>query len=188
MSRTLSKAELIMHPIRFRILIALSDRCLSTKQVAHSLSDISQASVYRHMHILWKAGVLKLVEEVPVRGVIERFFAFSHEDTMLSHEETEQATADDYLRYFHVFVNSLLSQYRLYLQSGETNPRLDGVAHWNEAVYLTPAERHQMVTELRDSTLKRMSNTPTPDRTRYIVGRIIIPDKTNSEAFEDDEK
>ena len=42
-----SKAEMIVHPIRLRIIEALHGRELTSRQIADSLDDVPQATLYR---------------------------------------------------------------------------------------------------------------------------------------------
>ncbi len=172
----MNRADLIVHPIRLRILMTLAGRSMTTREISQSLPDISQASVYRHVQLLWKHNLLRVVEEVPVRGMIERVYTYSHEEGTLTRDDTAGAANEDYLRYFSTFVNTMIRQYRLYLQSNPEDPRCDGVAHWGDAINLSKSELEELKAELKSATTKRFHNPLTPDRKRYIVSRIVIPD------------
>lgn len=175
-SRTL--VNLTMHPIRARLLYVLGRRELTTQQIVHELPDISQASVYRHVRLLAKSGLLRVVREVPVRGISERVYAFDiDEATAKAHEMPEQTPAD-FLRYFQIFVNALLDQYRLYSLRDDADPRTDGVAFWGEVLYLSRQEHQELIQELLNVTHARRDNAPSADRTRFHISRILIPDKT----------
>lgn len=173
----MNKADLIIHPIRMRILMTLSGRKMTTREISAALTDISQASIYRHVQLLHKEGILYVAEEIPARGLIERVYAYNDQDTLLTHE-LQSATGEDYYRYFQTFIDTMMSQYRDYLKCGSQTPRQDGVALWGEALYLTSQEREEMMQELQDATLKRLNNPATSNRSRFIVSRIIIPDRT----------
>ncbi|MCI2974699.1 MAG: hypothetical protein MP439_01290 [Ferrimicrobium sp.] len=45
---------------------------MTTAQIASELSDIPMGSLYRHVAILVKAGVLQVVAECRRRGAVER--------------------------------------------------------------------------------------------------------------------
>ena len=56
--------DLLLHPVRLRIVQAfLGDRALTTAQLAAELSDVPTGSLYRHVALLTKAGVLHVVAE-----------------------------------------------------------------------------------------------------------------------------
>lgn len=151
---------------------------MTTREISRALPDISQASVYRHVQILWKHNTLRVVAEIPIRGMIERVYTYSSEEGILTRKDTADSTGEDYLRYFSTFVNTMIRQYRLYLQSDPADPRRDGVTHWAEPLNLSKTELEEMLEELKFATAKRSHNILTAERKRYIVSRIVIPDLT----------
>lgn len=172
----LTKLDLVLHPIRGRIIMVISRRQMTTRQIAQAMPDVSQASVYRHVSLLASAGILRVVEEIPVRGLIERVYALDEEAALVRHHEISGATSDDYLRYFQHFVDDLMQSYRLYSDQENADPKRDGVAFWGEILYLTRQERDQAVEELRAVTRKYQDRTPQPDRLRYYIGRVFVPE------------
>ncbi|HEY2693839.1 MAG TPA: helix-turn-helix domain-containing protein, partial [Pseudonocardiaceae bacterium] len=67
----MATADLLLHPVRLRIVKAfLGDRVLTTAQLAAELDDVPPGSVYRHVGLLTKAGVLHVVAERRVRGTV----------------------------------------------------------------------------------------------------------------------
>ncbi|MBC8137734.1 MAG: helix-turn-helix domain-containing protein [Fibrella sp.] len=170
----LSHGELMMHPVRFRVLMALSGRELTTRQIAEALPDISRASVYRHVHALHEGGLIHVTQELPNRATVEKVFAQSPGRVTLTAEP--ERTPDDYLRYFGVFTQSFHDQFRVYIRQPGARPIEDGVSHWDEAVYLSPEERDALVTEIQTAVSRYTRNQPTPERVRFHVARILIPE------------
>src|SRR6202451_3828398 len=71
----MASADLLLHPVRLRIVKAfLGDRALTTVQLAAELDDVPAGSLYRHIALLTKAGVLQVVAERRVRGAVERTY------------------------------------------------------------------------------------------------------------------
>jgi DNA-binding transcriptional ArsR family regulator len=71
-----STADLVLHPVRLRILQAfLGGRHLTTGDLARELPDVAQAGLYRHVSRLAKGGVLEVVGERQARGAVERTYA-----------------------------------------------------------------------------------------------------------------
>ena len=173
---SLSKADLLLHPIRGRILMVLSRRQMSTRQIAQALPDVSQASVYRHVGILTEAGVLTVAREVPVRGLVERFYVFNEDKGYVRHEEIEEPDLDDYLRYFQVFVDDLMQHYRLYSAHPDANPKRDGVGFWGEILYLTRQERDDLITQIHAVSQEFHNHEPRADRLRFYAGHVLLPE------------
>ncbi len=62
----MSKAEVILHPTRLRLIQAFgAGRRLTAQQLAALVPDIPHASLYRHLHLLTHAGILAVVAERP---------------------------------------------------------------------------------------------------------------------------
>src|ERR1035437_1972888 len=73
--RTMTTADLLLHPVRLRIVQAfLGDRGLTTGALIAELADIPAASLYRHVARLVDAGVLAVVAERRARGALERTY------------------------------------------------------------------------------------------------------------------
>ena len=73
--RLVKSADLVLHPVRLRILQAfLGDRALTTGELRDELPDVPAASLYRHVARLVDAGVLSVVAERRVRGAVERTY------------------------------------------------------------------------------------------------------------------
>ena len=56
-------ADTLLHPVRLRIVQALVGRQLTTQQLKDELSDVAQASLYRHVARLVDAGLLHVTDE-----------------------------------------------------------------------------------------------------------------------------
>src|SRR6185295_10733144 len=65
--------ELVLHPVRLRILNAMSGgRTATTSELCARMPDQAQATVYRHVALLLRGGLLEVEEEQQVRGAVER--------------------------------------------------------------------------------------------------------------------
>ena len=71
--RELAQLRLLSHPLRLRILHALSRKPRTTKQVA-DLLDLPPTRLYHHVGQLEDAGLLRLVHTRPVRGTVEKYY------------------------------------------------------------------------------------------------------------------
>ena len=72
----MDSADLLLHPVRLRIIKAfLGDRPLTTTQLAAELDDVPAGSLYRHVALLTRAGLLHVVAEHRIRGAVERTYA-----------------------------------------------------------------------------------------------------------------
>ena len=67
--------ELILHPVRIRIVQAAMDGAtITTSELCARMPDISKATMYRHVATLVEGGLFKIVGEERVRGAVERSY------------------------------------------------------------------------------------------------------------------
>jgi DNA-binding transcriptional ArsR family regulator len=89
----LSHADVLVHPLRMRIVTAMGLQKMTAGDIAAHLPDIPQASLYRHLALLVKADVVQIVETRPVRGAVEKVYALDVNAATLSLEEPTAAVA-----------------------------------------------------------------------------------------------
>lgn len=165
-----SLAELLLHPVRWRIAQALIGRPLTTGALHEVLPDVPTTSLYRQVAILVDAGVLTVVEERRVRGTVERTYAL---DPGAADEGPPDA---DRLRtMFTVFFAGLAGDFERYLARDELDPVRDGVALRQSALLLSDEELQELVSRLGAALAPFVDNEPTPGRTRRILSTVLIP-------------
>jgi DNA-binding transcriptional ArsR family regulator len=171
------KAELILHPVRLKILQAMSgDRVLSTRQLAQLLPDVAQATLYRHVQKLLQAGILVIDSEQPARGTIERFYRFEEGNATLSDAEVAALSHDDHRRYFTTFVAMLMTDFERYLQRETLDLAADGVGYHQVALHLNAAEMEEFAQSLNALVKPFLKHQPgSSDRQRILFSTILTP-------------
>ena len=110
----MASADLLLHPVRLRIIKAfLGDRALTTSQLAAELDDVPAGSLYRHVALLTRAGLLHVVAEHRVRGAVERTYALRLAAARLHPGEAAAMTAEEHSRAFIAYVAGLLADFDL---------------------------------------------------------------------------
>src|SRR2546430_4220490 len=118
----MTRADLIIHPIRMRMIIALHDRKLTPKQLAAELKDVASATLYHHLNLLTDAGITRVVEERLVRGTLrEKIYTLSESLDLLSPDEIAHASKDELTQSFLAFVSKVISDHARYLDLEESN-------------------------------------------------------------------
>ena len=170
-----TSADIIMHPVRIRILMMLTGRQLTTQQIGAALPEIAQATLYRHISRLVKAEILTVVDQRPVRGVLEKVYALSGNGVSISADVSQMGLAD-WQRAFAAFTASLMGQFEFYLQQEPADPAADGVNFRTAPLYLDDAELMQFFADLRALIVPAMLQGPAPGRRRRLLSTIVIPD------------
>src|SRR6266545_1576561 len=101
----MARADLLLHPVRLRILKAfLGDRALTTTQLAAELDDVPAGSLYRHVALLTKAGILQVVAERRIRGAVERTYTLRLFAAQVGPAEAAAMTPEEHSQAFIAFV------------------------------------------------------------------------------------
>jgi hypothetical protein len=171
-----SSAELLLHPVRLRIVQAfLSDRELTTGQLHDELPDIPTASLYRHVATLVDGEVLAVVAERKVRGTFERTYRLDLSRAHVTGDEAAELDADAHRRAFMTFVAALLGDFDRYLAREGFDLARDRVGYRQVALNLSDTEFDEFAADLRDVLRRRMALPPGPGRVRRLLSTIVLP-------------
>jgi DNA-binding transcriptional ArsR family regulator len=177
-----SRADLILHPVRTHLLAALARRELTARQLSEVLPDVPQATLYHHLGLLTRAGLLRVASERPVRGTVEKRYTLAEDKVFLGSADLANATREDHLRYFSVFVAMLLGDFARYLQQeAPIDLFADGVSYHEMPLYLSKDEFAQAATAVSQALLPLLSNQPSPDRRRRLFALATFPDTEPAE-------
>jgi DNA-binding transcriptional ArsR family regulator len=176
-----TKIDLILHPIRMRILMALSGSQKTSQELADDLRDVPQATLYRHINRLAEAGIIDIVEERPVRGTVEKVYTLDTRTTMLSAEDVANFSKDDHMRYFIAFAATLLDDFSRYIQHSDTiDLAADGVGYQKLPMELSDDELKSLSTKMNAVLAPYLDNQPAQNRRRRLFSFIVIPDVSES--------
>ena len=171
-----SVADTLLHPVRLRIVQALLGRQLTTQQLKGALSDVAQASLYRHVARLVDAGLLRVTDERLVRGGIERTYAVVESAVELGPAAFASATPDDHLRYFATFVGALLASFERYLRSVGPGRGLESVLYEQIPLWLTDDELVEAAARWTEILEPLRANQPHGGRRRTLLSLTLFPD------------
>jgi hypothetical protein len=179
-------ADLLLHPVRLRIVKAfLGDRALTTTQLAAELDDVPPGSVYRHVGLLTRAGVLHVVAERRVRGTLERTYALRLAAARVHPAEVAAMSTDQQAQAFLAFVAGMLTDADRYLAGPAPDPVRDGADYRVAGLWLTDAEFAEFVRDLAAVALPRLANAPADGRRRRLLYTVLLPGPETTPHQED---
>ena len=177
----MKKTDLIIHPIRLRILTVLVGKEMTTTQLAEALSDVPQATLYRHVKVLAEGGVLEVVAEREAHGAIERTYHLTQERSRLTAQDMRQVTPEAHVRYFNIFAATLVDAFARYVDTADVSRiGTDGASYQNVVVYLSDKEKAHLQKEFERLIRAVIGNTKSPSRKGYLLASVVIPEPTNS--------
>lgn len=172
------KADLMLHPIRLRILTAISTYHMAAKEIAELLPDIPLTTLYRHINMLLDGGLIQVIEEKPIRGTIEHIYAVTAPPSLKS-EDLRGMTKIECEQAFTIYLSTLMSDAQNYLNSkpenAEINPIEDGVDINKAQFYLDDEEFKRMNAEILALMLDAAKKQPRTGRKRRVFTCIFIP-------------
>lgn len=181
-------ADLILHPIRMRIILALGRGVpLTAAGLGDLLPDVPTATLYRHLGVLVDGGILDVVEERRVRGAVERTYALQGGNALLGPDDLASVSREDHLRYFASFAASLIDEFARYLRRDGIDLAADGVSYREISLNLSDDEYLGLLRELWGALAARVGTPSTPDRRARSIALIGIPGEPGATSASDDE-
>lgn len=170
------RSDVLLHPVRLRIVLAMASDELTTSELAERLPDVAQATLYRHVAVLVDAGFLDVVRERPVRGAVEKTYAVNPERADLDPDELDELSAEEHLEAFTIFTGALIEAYGRYLGDPAARPAADGVGYRQVRLWLTDDELDQLVGDLRGVVAAYVDRERTPERTARLLSTVLMPE------------
>ena len=179
-STSRERGDVLLHPVRMRIVVALAGRALTPSQLRAELADVPQATLYQHLGKLTRAGALRVVAERPVRGAVERVYALNESSAALHPPALDPANiartpSEEWRRYYAVFMAALLADGSRYLASEAPDLLRDGFGFRQVALNLSDEEFQAMVIAMNSAIAPYLANGPGPDRRRRLFATVVIP-------------
>ncbi|TDL32786.1 ArsR family transcriptional regulator [Jeotgalibacillus sp. S-D1] len=182
---TNEKIDLILHPIRLRIIQQLSKGPATVNQLKEWIADIPQATLYRHLNILKKDQLIYVVEEKKIRGAMERTFALEKEKPILSPQELTQMSGEEHLKILMTFLSNVTGQAKSYLLS---NPDLskDPFGYSQLDLHLTHTELEEINKGMNELLSKFISNKPSDQNQKVTLIQMLLPEPKDHKGSDRD--
>jgi hypothetical protein len=172
---SLNKAELIVHPVRLRIIEVTQPGPLTSLQIAAKMPDVPQATLYRQIKRLLDGGILRVAEERLVNGIVERLYAIREGSARFTREEFAAISPQDHARYFAIFLGNLSARMGRYLQQESYDTTEEGMTYFQAALPMTDEEARQMRIDLLE-LVERSAKQPSAARRPRTLAVAFIPE------------
>lgn len=169
------KAELLLHPIRLRIVLAMTGHEMTTAELQARLTDIAPATLYRQVAVLARSGLLEVVAEEQKRGSVERTYRVVESAASLDAQDASSMTRDEHLSAFITFVGTLIQSFGRYLDRPGRDLGKDGAGYRQAGLWVTPDEFQGLVVDLRRALAPYLGNEPKPGRSKISFSTIVVP-------------
>ncbi|MFZ6177586.1 helix-turn-helix domain-containing protein [Nannocystis pusilla] len=175
------RADVLLHPLRLRIVetVAAAARPVTAAALLGELPDVAPATLYRHLNLLARSGVLRVVGEQPKRGGVERSYALHEAAAHLDEAAARELTPGDHTRGFAAFTAHLLDAWGRYIQhaaaSGSVDLAADGAGFRSALLHLDDTEFRELVAALQTTLRPFFERGPAPGRRARLWSTIVFP-------------
>ena len=168
--------ELLLHPIRIRIITALrAQQVLTTAQLADRMPDVAQATLYRQVATLLDAGVLEVESEDRSRGPAERRYRLRPDGAKITVEAAAAMSLDDHRRAFTAAMGALIGEFNWYVDQAGADPGRDRVSYRHMVLWLTEGEMEALQGRVQEALFELMRRPASPSSRPYLVTPICFP-------------
>ena len=168
--------DILLHPVRMRIFVEVTGGPATARSRAEALPDVPQATLYRHINALAEAGFLKVIEENPKRGTVERVYGLGASG--LTADDLRGMTIEELRNALHIVVGGLVADFERYAESkGDStiDPIAEGFEITKTHIHLSDEEFIQLNNELFSILKPRLENHPTKSRKRRMLSYMFMP-------------
>jgi DNA-binding transcriptional ArsR family regulator len=175
-----SKADLILHPVRLRIIQVLAGKQrLTAQQISEALPDVPQASLYRHIKKLVDGGFLSVVDQTPIRGTVEKTYALVENNEHMSLEEFRSLSKEEHMDYFLRFIAIVLGDFERYVSQEGFDFVRDGAGYRQATLFLTDEEFQEFTQKMGMIMMEAVQKEPSKERRARTLTTIMTSEVKN---------
>ncbi|MFC5185674.1 helix-turn-helix domain-containing protein [Actinomadura harenae] len=171
----MGSADLLMHPVRVRIVKKLIGNPSTPAELREQLGDVPPASLYRHIKALADGGVIVSVGERQARGAVEHTYALRPDAARIGADQARTMTTEDHCNVVTALIAGLLAEFDEYFDGPDPDPIRDGLAFQEAPLYLSPEEVQEMAQAMAVVLRPYLANGPAPGRRRLMFSTVVIP-------------
>jgi DNA-binding transcriptional ArsR family regulator len=181
-----SKAEIILHPVRIRIIQTLAGKeGLTVQQMREALPDVPQASLYRHIKKLTDGGFMSIVDETPIRGTVEKTYALAESNEQVTGDEWRTMTKEEHMDYFLRFMALVVGDFERYVSQENFDFEKDGAGYRQVTLFLSDEEFMDFTQKMGKLMMEFLPHAPsTKRRARTLTSILTSEVKRNDNGNE----
>ncbi|MDR3344412.1 MAG: helix-turn-helix domain-containing protein [Oscillospiraceae bacterium] len=168
----------LANPARAKLLLDIyAEKQLTAKQLAEKYPDIPQATLYRHLKAMLTDGILKVAEERPIRGTVEKVYA---PDMDLAADVTKMLDSNDGEMYFQLltyYTMGIMQEFKEYAKRKNIDIKKDGSGFTVAPIYATTEEIEAALVKIGEILIPLYHNKSGEGRKLHNLCIITTPPK-----------
>lgn len=166
--------DVVLHPVRLRILQQLGGRDLTTTELRTALPQVSQPTLYRHVAALIDAGIVVVAKERRVRGALERTLTLRARMAHVGNAELRVMDDDRLREAFLAFLDDLAERFGRFITRDEAGSR-DFLGFGPRPLHVNTSDLEKIQAGLNE-LLEPYLTDRKDGRRRVILTTTLIPD------------
>jgi len=168
-------ADLLLHPIRWRIVQRTLGREVTTTDLQRDLPDIPATTLYRHVAALIEGGVLTVVRERRARGAIERTLTLDQATAgQIGVDEARAMSPDQHRRALLLLLTQLTADFDRLVERGDLETRLEQLGYTQVSLYVDSADLETLRSGMQALVEPYLQARPGKDRVTWSI--VSLPD------------
>lgn len=169
-----SIADVVLHPVRLRIVQQLGGRDLTTGELRDAIPDVSQPTLYRHVAALIDAGILAVAKERRVRGTTERTLTLGERMAHVSADELRTMSDLQLRSAFLTFLGDLAGRFDRFVDQ-DAPDSLSFVGFGTMPLYVDDAALEEIQRGLK-ALLEPYTTDTVEGRRRVSLSTVLVPE------------
>lgn len=149
---------------------------VTAKYLASKCKDISQTTLYRSLKQMTNDGLLKVVDETPIRGTVEKTYALAFDPS-----DPQSFFGEDsgtmYMQMFIQYILAFAKQFQAYCDTPGIDIKKGKSGFTLSPLYLTDNELDNVIKSISKILYPLHDNNPTIERKLRTIGLIISPEQ-----------
>ena len=166
-------------PVNAKLLLEIKERGQATaSQLLGKFSDIPQATLYRRLQKMVGDDVLKIVEENPIRGTVEKVYALTYDLDEAWKNMGDKNDSKTYLQFVTYHTLGMLREFMEYTARDNIDLKSDATGLFIAPVYATNEELTTTLNRVVEILTGLKDNTPDGERRLHNICITITPPKS----------
>lgn len=167
---------ILTNPVKCKLFLEIQ-KCGETtaKHLSETFSDIPPATLYRYLKRMTNDKVIKVVNQIQVRGALEKTYAVAIDLSGKFNDLLEKNSGEAYMQSFLQFILGFAELFQNYCKQDNINIAEDKSGFSLAPLYLTDDELETLVKKIREAIRPYDNNPSTKERKLHSIGVIISP-------------
>jgi len=168
----------LSNPVKAKLILEIQEQGqVTTGQLTEKFSQIPQATLYRYVKKMLTDGLLKVVEERPVRGTVEKIYALGFDFIDNNKKVIEENDGNAYFQMATLYMLGILTEFKEYADRTNIDLLGDCSGFSHVPVYATTEELTETLMKIKDVLSPLINNTPGGERRLRNLCIITTPPK-----------